>query len=302
MSFQSPPDPPKQETAVAPTPPGRYPKLPVKKQPEPANSEVLRELKSVREKVEKNGRRTLMTALKFELFERELDRLLNKAKAILETVKEEQMTVFLAILADVSSSCHGEANDTLVESLRDLKSFVSKDEIVRESIRVSVTAYGGTVRGTDPCRVDDLQLPDMTPDGLTPMGPAYRSAVKTLRPELDARHANGESASVVLANLTDGCPTDSGFGEALAEFSDFVRDYGVKTYAFGIGDASLEVLERISPPGTECRYLSGADQLKSAIVFATQTATAISAGTLNPEFEGLGELADLDAAAQGSQS
>lgn len=124
------------------------------------------------------------------------------------------------ILADTSSSMMGAPIEAVNNHLKVLKDALMSNPLAIETAFISLITFGGeNARVVCPLtEIGDFEPPILEASGLTPLGDAMKKLNKAIDKEIQIRDENykGDYKPLVYI-LTDGCPTDDGWREAVEE-------------------------------------------------------------------------------------
>ncbi|MCA9217026.1 MAG: VWA domain-containing protein [Planctomycetales bacterium] len=128
---------------------------------------------------------------------------------------------------------------------------VRNDKVASNSVRMNVVTFGGNVKSTGFNGIDEVQTPDLSPNGGTPLG----SAVDQALDETDARliELNDEGRPYNVASIflfTDGQPTeDEAFVRKVAQrVCSAVQSGNLFFHAFTVCDADKQRLTQLGFP------------------------------------------------------
>lgn len=167
-------------------------------------------------------------------------------------------------------------NNAIHEALFNMKEVAAKNCEAELSIRAITFSSGAQWHISEPVRVEDFKWEDVTADGVTDMGKAFRMVADQLKmPPMPER-----ALPPVLVLISDGQPTDD-YGSGLKALME--QPWGKKAVrlAIAIGhDANLEVLQKFIGH-SELRPLmaKNADALAQCMKWAS---TVVTNSVINP--------------------
>jgi uncharacterized protein YegL len=155
------------------------------------------------------------------------------------------------LLLDVSASMAGEKISRLSSGLRGFVDDLRADEHVKARVELAVVTFGDSVVVLrDFASVRDFDIPRLAAGGPTPMGEAIILALDLLDHRIIHYQDHGMAHYRPLVLLvTDGSPTDS-WDDAVNRLHTESAKRRIRFVAVGADDADMELLGRISPPGT----------------------------------------------------
>ncbi len=166
----------------------------------------------------------------------------------------------VVLLLDTSGSMAGPPIVELNEGLRAFSTTLKEDKLASLRVEVAIVAFGdkpkamdvrgGTVIPFDANQafvtVDQLQPPDLSVGGRTPLGAAVREGLELLRKRKGIYKSNGiDYFRPWMFLITDGAPTDEWESAAKAVKEEEERK-GVVFYAVGTEGADMNTLAHFS--------------------------------------------------------
>ena len=157
------------------------------------------------------------------------------------------------LVLDISGSMYG---DPINELQRGVELFVKElknDDYAYDSAEVAVVTFGGVVRKvSDFCSVEDIRIPRLEADGMTPMGEAVNMAIDMVKRRKKLYSDAGiDYHQPWLVLMTDGRPEGEDENitrTAAAITSKMVNEKDLVIIPIGIGSgADREILSTFSP-------------------------------------------------------
>ena len=138
------------------------------------------------------------------------------------------------------------------DALAQFKADISADPLASLRIEISLVSFNHTVDYVDFCSAQQFEPPELTAGGGTKISRAINTALDLLSRRKQEYRANGISYyRPIVVLLTDG-QAEHDSPEELAEVQErlIAEEDGrrIAFFAFGIEDAGLEALSRITPP------------------------------------------------------
>jgi uncharacterized protein YegL len=189
-----------------------------------------------------------------------------------EVMYPEEPRCALVLLLDVSSSMGAHVEDKrkiseLNRGIKTLKEELIKDDLAKKRVEIAIVTFGGddeVKELEDFSPVEHFNPPEFEADGITPMGKAILRAVKLI----DSRKHFYKSKGIDYYRpwiwlITDGMPTDMNVGDKMWANVDKAVHEGLAGkkflfFAIGVGDADMEMLNKISLPDRAALKLKGA--------------------------------------------
>lgn len=155
------------------------------------------------------------------------------------------------LLLDVSASMAGEKISCLSSGLQGFVEDLRADEHVKARVELAVVTFGDSIVVLrDFASVRDFDIPPLVAGGPNPMGEAIILALDLLDRRIIHYQDHGMAYYRPLVLLvTDGSPTDS-WDDAVNRLHTESAKRRIRFVAVGADDADMELLRRISPPGT----------------------------------------------------
>jgi uncharacterized protein YegL len=155
------------------------------------------------------------------------------------------------LVIDGSGSMTGSPIDELNAGLKILEEELKLDDIASQRVQLMVILYGGDneveilTQWTDAMA---FSAPNLTANGLSPLGAAVDVALKEIESQKARYRANGIAYNRPwLFLLTDGAPTDNDWHRHALQSRDAEQAGKVICFGIGVGDAAdLEKLAKFS--------------------------------------------------------
>lgn len=150
------------------------------------------------------------------------------------------------LVLDVSGSMAGKPIDELNDGLRAYKDELTADSLASKRVEVAIITFGDEVRTIcDFTTAENFQPPQLTPNGMTPMGQAVHAAIDMLETRKQIYKANGIAYyRPWVFMITDGAPTDSGWESAAERAVAGERAKSFAFFAVGVEAANFDVLKK----------------------------------------------------------
>ena len=157
------------------------------------------------------------------------------------------------IIVDRSSSMNrGGRIKAVNDALAQFKAEVSADTLASLRFEISLVSFNDTVDCVDFCSVQEFEPPELRASGGTKIAPAINASLDLLDMRKQEYRANGVSYYRPMALLLTDGQADHDTPEELATVRErlILEEKGrrIAFFAFGIEDADLEALSRITPP------------------------------------------------------
>lgn len=121
-------------------------------------------------------------------------------------VAKEPRALPIFVLADTSGSMSGEKINELNLALREMQETLKNADDIRGKFQLCVVSFGGKVDVLQPLAdVDQVNLPELTARGNTPMGEAFSCVASLIE---DRRVVSSRSYTPTIVLISDGLPTD----------------------------------------------------------------------------------------------
>lgn len=155
------------------------------------------------------------------------------------------------LLLDCSGSMAGTPIDELNAGLRLLEEELKKDDIASQRVQLLVIQFGGDQEVnvvSDWTDAMDFTAPELTADGLTPMGAAVRLGLQKIEEQKVRYRANGIAYNRPwVFMITDGEPNDHDWQQAAAECRAAEQKERLTFFGIGAGgEADLIKLAEFS--------------------------------------------------------
>ncbi|MBT9316723.1 vWA domain-containing protein [Leptothoe spongobia] len=176
-----------------------------------------------------------------------------------EFVENPENRCPVILLLDTSTSMSGEPIQELSRGVEVFKQDILKDSKAALSVEVAIVAFGPVRLVQDFVTIDQLTLPELVADGLTPIGEAINYALSMLASRKEVYKESGiQYYRPWIFLITDGAPTDDWkaaaekirVGEAARKFCFF---------AVGVEGADMKTLRQIAPSERPPLLLKGLD-------------------------------------------
>lgn len=160
------------------------------------------------------------------------------------------------LLLDISGSMVvGDKISQLNDGIKAFKDEIEQDELARKRVDVSVITFGNKVEvAHEFSSVEDFNPPELTADGLTPMGDAIKKTLESLEKRKDEYKKEGiDYYRPWIFLITDGEPTDMSEGDdkwntVVSEIHNGEKEGRFLFFAVGVDSADMNTLRKISPP------------------------------------------------------
>lgn len=176
-----------------------------------------------------------------------------------EFVENPENRCPVILLLDTSNSMSGEPIQELSRGVEVFKQDILKDSKAALSVEVAIVAFGPVRLVQDFVTIDQLTLPKLVADGLTPIGEAINYGLSMLESRKEVYKESGiQYYRPWVFLITDGAPTDDWkaaaekirVGEGSRKFSFF---------AVGVEGADMRTLGQIAPSDRPPLLLKGLD-------------------------------------------
>ncbi|MFF8474198.1 VWA domain-containing protein [Streptomyces sp. NPDC015414] len=150
------------------------------------------------------------------------------------------------LVCDESGSMAGAGVEALNSSLPQLHAEISTNPTVADKTRFCLIAFSTAATVLQPLTdLSELEsLPALSAGGVTSYGAAFRLLKETIEQDVTFLKNQGHQVyRPVVFFLSDGIPTDPDWKTSLRDLNMF--PFAPKIIAFGIGDASAEILSEI---------------------------------------------------------
>jgi len=182
------------------------------------------------------------------------------------------------LVLDVSSSMSGAPIRELQQGLKQYADELLSDSIARKRVEVAIITFGDSVRTESPfSTADSLLVPQLHPNGVTPMAGALLEAVRMV----EERKAEYRSHGVQFYRpwiilITDGAPTDgdSLWATAVAELKRVTDQKGCTLFVVGVTGADFQKLGEL-PAMNGPQKLDGT-RFKDMFLWLSQSQKAVS--------------------------
>jgi uncharacterized protein YegL len=150
------------------------------------------------------------------------------------------------LLLDVSGSMAGTKIDELRRGLEIYKNELAADAMTSKRVEISVITFGGTINSSDWATADVFTLPELKPEGATPMGEAIVKAIDLLKQRKSTYRANGVLYyRPWIFLITDGEPTDQWSNAAqLIKAGEKKKEFSF--FTVGVEGANMDKLKDLS--------------------------------------------------------
>lgn len=215
---------------------------------------------------------------------------MSHTEQVLERTHAEQgqMVMPFYLICDVSMSMSGDM-PALNQALQRLQHAIVTEPVVDDVARVGVLTFADSAQVVVPLsQVSEASLPQLTQQGGTNYGAAFRTLAQTILADRDQLKAQGHRVYRPCAFfLTDGEPLDGGFADTFRDALTYDRatGQGMEAYPifvpFGFRDAPESVLRQLAyPPEKGKWYLARTSDVSEALagVLGIIMQTVVSSG------------------------
>jgi uncharacterized protein YegL len=163
------------------------------------------------------------------------------------------------ILCDTSASMAGERIEALNRGLRVLAESLVEDPLAATRVEICLLSFNDEVSVVcDWVSAQEFEAPVLTAEGTTRIGSGILQALKQIQARKDdLRQSDRQWFRPWLILMTDGLPTDppDALENAATALKTAIARNSVLCFPVGVGDADLDLLERIT--GVKAQRLSG---------------------------------------------
>jgi uncharacterized protein YegL len=166
----------------------------------------------------------------------------------------------VVLLLDTSASMAGQPMYELNRGLATFKEDILKDSQASLSVEIAVVKFGGKVKLVqDFTTVDQFNLPQLTADGVTPMGKAIDYALDLVENRKKVYKQNGvQYYRPWVFMITDGAPTDL-WEDAAIRLREAEANNRLLFFAVAVEGADMDTLQEIAPADRPPVLLNGLD-------------------------------------------
>ena len=186
-------------------------------------------------------------------------------------------------ILDRSSSMIGGRIKAVNDALVQFKADVSADTLASLRVDVSLIPFNHAVDPVDFCSVQEFEPPKLSASGGTKIALATNTALDLLDRRKQEYRVNGVSYYRPIALLLTDGEAEHDAPEELAMVRErlILEEEGrhIAFFAFGIGDADLEALSRITPPDRPPRHIGDAENIAGLFQWLSNSLAKISAST-----------------------
>ena len=188
------------------------------------------------------------------------------------------------LLADVSTSMHGEKMDELNEGLITFAEEIKKDQLASIRTEIAIVTFGSTVEMVqDFVTAERFEPPVLVANGTTMMSAGINFALDKIEERKQSYRNNGiDYYRPWLFMLTDGTPTEEpGVVNAASErLKQAEREKKVAAFSVGVMDADMDMLHEMSP--RRPLLLKGLE-FKNMFVWLSQSMSRVSQSRTDDE-------------------
>lgn len=164
-----------------------------------------------------------------------------------ELIDNPDPRIPICLVLDVSGSMIGKPLKELQKGVEQFFTAIMNDEIAKTSAEIAIITFGGSVEvALDFRSIENQKVPQLNAGGLTPMGQAVETALKTLEKRKEEyKNAGVDYYQPWLVLMTDGFPTDS-IENASLKINQLVEKRKLTVFPVAIGNkADLNTLAKL---------------------------------------------------------
>jgi uncharacterized protein YegL len=205
-----------------------------------------------------------------------------------EFVENPENRCPVILLVDTSSSMAGGPIESLNAGLTTFRDAVIQDEQAALRVDVAIVGFGPVELVQDFVTIDQLVPPQLTANGLTPMGEAISYSLDLLESRKLTYRNNGiQYYRPWVFLITDGAPNPgSPWQQSAQRIQDAEQQKKLSFFAVGVQGADMHTLRQIAPPARPPLMLNGLD-FRAMFLWLSDSMVRVSTSTVGGDMVAL---------------